>query len=206
MSGSESAHPTAIALLDAVDEILMADGASALSLRQVEVVAGATHGSVRYHFDSLEGLLAAAFGRQNDQMVARQVEMYRSDRPMTEKWRIGSREFFDADIASGWSQRAFEASHLAINQPELREILRSQLDAWFELLAEVVEGAGVEYAVDLTDRQVRGVAMTVAYSQFGAMTMALHGGHDWHEDYLGVWDELLELLEGRRRGAEGDEQ
>ncbi|MDX1450241.1 MAG: TetR/AcrR family transcriptional regulator, partial [Acidimicrobiia bacterium] len=72
MSELTGRHPTADALLDAVDSILGSEAASGLSLRQVEAEAGATHGSVRYHFGSLEGLLAAAFSRQNYEMVKRQ--------------------------------------------------------------------------------------------------------------------------------------
>gem|GEM_PF-4994415 len=191
-------HPTAIALLDAVDEILTTEGASALSLRQVEVAANASHGSVRYHFGSFEGLLAAAFGRQNTEMVARQVEMYDSDLPMAQKWRIATREFFDADVASGWAQRMFEATHLAISHPEVRTVVRKQGDGWLELLRDAVEAADGEYGTGLSEQQVRGIAMTIGYSQFGAIATALQGGHPWHEDYLAVWDRLFDRLEKRR--------
>lgn len=159
------------------------------------MAAEATHGSVRYHFGTFEGMLAAAFQRQNGEMVARQVEMYESDLPMAKKWRIASRDFFDADIASGWSQRSFEAVHLAISHPEVRIIVQKQADAWFELLRDAVATADTEYGTGLSEQQMRGIAMTIGYSQFGAIAIALQGGHSWHEDYLAVWDQLLDQLE-----------
>jgi AcrR family transcriptional regulator len=167
------------------------------------VEAGATHGSVRYHFGTFERLLAGAFSRQNDEMVRRQVEMYRSAAPVLEKWRLGSRELFDADLASGWLLRTYEALHLAISHPDLQEVLQPQFEAWTDLLSEAVVSGLDELDLELSEPQVRGVAMTIAYSQLGAVTTALRGGHPWHEDYLDACDDLLGFL--ARRAADTDE-
>lgn len=201
--GATAQHPTAVALMDAVDRLIASEGHAALSIRRITDEAGVAHGSIRYHFGSLEHLLVAVHGRRNEELVRRQIDLYESDLPSLEKWRIATRELHEADLASGWVRRGFEAMHLAMQNEPVRAELIPQLRAWYDLILNAVRDALDEYGIELDDRYVRGIAFTVIGSQAGYGYGALLGMRDWHEDYLDTWDALLTFL-AERAGSAGD--
>ncbi len=185
-------HATAEALLDAVDQLLASEGHAAVTSRRVTERAGTTHGSIRYHFGSLEALLVAAFRRENDAMLARQAELYSGDLTPLEKWRKATRVYFEDDLESGWARRLTEATYLAIDHPALRAELLPQFHGWRRLIADVVQQALDDAGVELDPTFVRGIAATIVSSQASMIGERLAGSSLWHDEYLQTWDHLIE--------------
>ncbi|SDT19611.1 TetR/AcrR family transcriptional regulator [Microlunatus soli] len=58
-------------LLDAVVELMLADGFEGVSVRRVATAAGVSIGAVQHHFPTKSAMLAAAMDRVSDQFTAR---------------------------------------------------------------------------------------------------------------------------------------
>ena len=83
-------------LLDATARVLIELGQAEVSTPHRRG-GGVAHGLIRYHFGSLDGLMAAAFERACAQVLDRQRALYASEGPFLEKWRAAMR-FIDADL------------------------------------------------------------------------------------------------------------
>jgi AcrR family transcriptional regulator len=130
-------------LLDAVEQALRADGASALSLRDVARRAGVSHAAPAHHFGSKAGLLTAFVVRGYRQMAESVLAEISSSHPADGpsalaaigrgyvRFAIEEPERFDA---------MFRIDALDENDPELR----AAMDAAFSLLVETIERCRLE--------------------------------------------------------------
>src|SRR5262249_32112966 len=110
------------ALLDAAERVLVRDGASGISTRQLAREAGRNQGLVHYYFGSVDELLVQALERFTNRVLERQREMYGSGLPFIEKWRAAM-GFIEVDLEAGYPKVWAELEALARTKPELRERL-----------------------------------------------------------------------------------
>lgn len=184
------------ALLDAAEVLLISDGLEQISSRAVENQAGLTHGSIRYHFGSMEGLLVAVVDRATDSITDRQRAMYESDMPFREKWAQAMR-WFEEDLASGYPKLVAELSAAAWNHPPCRDGIRRTTQQWADVLSDAVAGACREYGIDADESFIRGMGAIISTQQYGMMLRVLAGADVDHDHLLSTVDHILDLLENR---------
>src|SRR3954451_5387055 len=86
------------ALLDAAERLLVDAGYGAITTRALAEEAGVNHGLVHYYFGSNENLMVATLERFTHRLIVRQRELYESDMPFVEKWRIAMRYLISEDV------------------------------------------------------------------------------------------------------------
>lgn len=202
LAEKRAAHPSAVALMDAMDRLLGEIGYAAISSRKITELAGLAHGSIRYHFGSIQGLLVATLGRSNEDRYRRQAELYHSDAPTSEIWRRATREYLEDDLDSGWSQRLVEALMIGIRDPEAGRALASVTEPWRILIEDATRRAVNEYRLDLPDHIVDGIAALVETSQLGMLIHRLAGNDKHHDEALEAVDLLLQFLEKRNQRSD----
>jgi AcrR family transcriptional regulator len=170
------------ALMDAAERLLISDGHAKVSTRRVAQEAGVNHGLVHYYFGSMEDLLMQVLERFTAGLVARQREMYATDRPFIEKWREAWR-YHEDDLAAGYPKLWFELQAMAWNEPPLREQLIAVNAEWRSVLKDALEQARAE----LPMREPRTGALV-------ALVMMIAQGAQL-ERLLGIDQDHAELLE-----------
>lgn len=74
--GGQTRHPTKQALLDAAIADMEASGEASIRVRKVIADAGATNGSIAYHFGSREGLVQEAIAERYLSAVSRGLDVF----------------------------------------------------------------------------------------------------------------------------------
>ncbi|WP_024440842.1 MULTISPECIES: TetR/AcrR family transcriptional regulator [unclassified Mycobacterium] len=127
-------------LLDAAEELLLTDGAGAVSSRRVAERAGLKHQLVHYYFRTMDDLFLAIFRRRGDQGLAEQAAVLASPKPLWALWR------FNTDPA--WTALTMQFITVA-NE---REALRAEIANYAERLRaeqiQAVSGLFARYGVD----------------------------------------------------------
>ena len=190
--------------MDAMDRLLGEVGYARISTRKLTEMAGLAHGSIRYHFGSLQGLLVATLSRTQHEMYQRQARLY-ADKSTLEIWRTATRKYMEEDIESGWALRVVEALVLGIRFPEAGQALAGVLEPWRELMREATRAAVVEYGLDIEDRLIAGIASLVETQQLGMLINRLAGNDEYHEAALDAVDALLSHLEKRALGSDEED-
>ncbi|MFI0480561.1 TetR/AcrR family transcriptional regulator [Actinomadura sp. 9N215] len=167
-------HPSAVALMDATDRLLGEVGYARISSRKITDLAGLAHGSIRYHFGSLQGLLVATLRRSNEAGIERQRRLYR-EHGAADIWRIATRTYLEEDIASGWALRLVESLLIGIRDPAAGQALAEVLDPWRRLIRQGTEDAAAEFGLDLDDRLLDGIATLIETQQVGMLIYRLAG-------------------------------
>ncbi|WUH99427.1 TetR/AcrR family transcriptional regulator [Spirillospora sp. NBC_00431] len=173
-------HPSAVALMDATDRLLGEVGYARISSRKITDLAGLAHGSIRYHFGSLQGLLVATLRRSNEAGIERQRRLYREN-GAADIWRIATRTYLEDDIASGWALRLVESLLIGIRDPEAGRALAEVLDPWRRLIRQGTADAAAEFGLDLDDHLLDGIATLIETQQVGMLVYRL-AGHAAHPD------------------------
>lgn len=189
-------HQTAEALLDATERVLIDDGVAGLTTRRIAEVGGQAHGSIRYHFGSLENLVVAVVERWTESLTGRQRAMYESDLPFRDKWDQ-ARVWFEEDLAAGYPKLAAELSAASWNWPACRDGVQRSISAWNDVLVVAVESAAAEYGVDLDNDDAVGIATLIRAAQWGMLLDRLSGTGHGHAEFYDWVDGLLDALEGR---------
>jgi AcrR family transcriptional regulator len=184
------------AFLDAAERLLVREGASGISTRQLAKEAGQNHGLVHYYFGSVDELLLQALERFTNRILERQRLLYETDAPFAEKWRtaIG---FIEEDLASGYPKVWAELEALAWDRPELRERLRAVNDRWRSLLRGALAQAIDEYGIDDSRFSAEALAALVMQFQKGLLNERLLGFDRGHAELLSAVDGWLTALQER---------
>lgn len=124
-------------ILDAAAAVLGGEGYAAASTRAVAERAGVPLSSVHYHFGSKGGLLAAVLERENSRLLARQRELFASDLPLAEKWRLAC-EYLNEDVASGYVRILWELWAAGLADPGLAARWRSATGGWRDLIERLL--------------------------------------------------------------------
>lgn len=104
-------------LLDAAEQVMLAEGYPAVTSRRVAEQAGLKHQLVHYYFRTMDELFLAAFRRRGDQGLTDQTAALASPKPLWALWR------FSTDPAGAALTTQFMA--LARHRPALKaEIAR----------------------------------------------------------------------------------
>jgi AcrR family transcriptional regulator len=135
------------ALLDAAERLLIEMGHAKISTRRLAREAQLNHGLVHYYFGSMENVLARALERFTKRLIERQRELYSSDMPFVEKWRLAMRYLTDADLE--YQKLWYELQALSWNSPELREQVASVNDEWRLLLRAAFAEPLEEYKIPM---------------------------------------------------------
>jgi AcrR family transcriptional regulator len=185
------------AFLDAAERLLIREGATGISTRQLAKEAAQNHGLVHYYFGSVDELLLQTLERFTGRILERQRAMYETEKPFVEKWRTAM-AFIDEDLASGYPKIWAELQALAWNKPELRERLQGVTDSWRTVLRDALAEAIEEY--DLHDSPFSAESWAALVSQFneGLLLERLLGFDRGHSQLLAAIDGWLTSLEANK--------
>jgi AcrR family transcriptional regulator len=179
--------PTAEALLDAAERLLVEVGHAGITTRRLAAEAGANQGLVHYYFGSIDDLLVQVLERFTERLVARQRDMYAADVPFIEKWRTAWR-FQEEDLEAGYSKIWMELQALSWSRPDLRPRVARVNNEWRAVLREAYERAAQKYGLDRDEFAVEAlVALTMTFGQGYALERleGIDEGHaallDWIE-------------------------
>jgi TetR/AcrR family transcriptional regulator len=182
--------------LDATERLLVDVGYAGLSSRRITDEARQAHGSIRYHFGTLERLILAVVDRQTERLTTRQREMYASPEPFSVKWQQAM-SWFEEDLASGYPKLVAELRGASWNNPAYRPGIQRVIDEWSAVLGHAVAGASLQLDLDLDDETVRGITGLIRTSQQAMLDDRLAGIDTDHRSIVTVVARLLEDLERR---------
>ena len=175
------------ALLDAAERLLIDLGHAKISTRRLAREAQLNHGLVHYYFGSMENVLARALERFTKRLIERQRELYSSDKPFVEKWRMAMRYLTDADLE--YQKLWYELQALSWNSPELREQVASVNDEWRLLLRAAFAEPLEEYKIPMPLDAL--VALVMTFNE-GIILEQLAGITTGHRELIAWIDSWLE--------------
>ena len=144
---------TRLKILEAARGALLEGGIGAMSTRSVAERAAVPLSLVHYHFGSKHELLASVLEHENENLLARQRELYAAPGPLAEKWRTAC-AFLDEDLNSGYVRVLWELWAAGLSDETLAERWRASMGAWRTLLESVAAdwAEEVELTLPLTPR------------------------------------------------------
>jgi TetR/AcrR family transcriptional regulator len=175
------------ALLDAAERLLVDLGHAKISTRRLAREAQVNHGLVHYYFGSMENVLVRALERFTKRLIERQRELYSSDKPFLEKWRMAMRYLTDADLE--YQKLWYELQALSWNSPELREHVARVNDEWRLLLRAAFAEPLDEYKIPMPLDAL--VALVMTFNE-GIILEQLAGITTGHRELIGWIDGWLE--------------
>jgi len=127
---------TRLRILTAAKGVLLDVGYANVSTRGIAVAAGVPLSQIHYHFGSKQNLMLAVLDLENRKRLARQATMYEGDMPLWQQW-LQACDFFDDDLESGYVRVLMEMTAAGWSNPEIAEAVSTQIQGWFDLLADV---------------------------------------------------------------------
>jgi AcrR family transcriptional regulator len=131
---------TRLRILAAAKGVLLDVGYANLSTRGIAEAAGVPLSQIHYHFGTKQNLMLAVLDMENQRRLARQAAMYEAGKPLWEQW-LQACDFFDEDLESGYVRVLMEMTAAGWSNPEIAEAVSAQVQAWFDLLAQVAQRA-----------------------------------------------------------------
>jgi AcrR family transcriptional regulator len=128
------------ALLDAAQEMMLADGYAAVSARRVAAKAGVDSKLVFYYFDSLDGLFIELFRRSAEQSFERLQQALSSPQPLWGFWEL----IHDRSGSASTMEFTALANHRKAIRAEIADYSRRFRKAQLETLSTVLESYGVD--------------------------------------------------------------
>jgi AcrR family transcriptional regulator len=141
---TDAAVDTRTLILEAARYRLLADGYAGLSTRKVATEAGVPLSQLHYHFGSKGGLVLALLEEENQRRLDRQTRMYAEDLPLWQRYEQAC-DFLEDDLESGYVRVLQEMIAAGWSNAQIGEAVRSLLDGWYWLLAEVAQEAERRY-------------------------------------------------------------
>ena len=186
--------------LDAAERLLVEVGYASITTRRLAEEAAVNHGLVHYYFGSMEELFVQVLERFTQRLIARQRELYASDRPYVEKWREAIR-YLDRD--QPYQKIWWELQAMAWNRPQFRERIGAVHAAWCDAMREAVAEALTRYRLDSAPLSADDwVTLIVALNE-GIILERLSGIERGHEQLLAGIDAWLSSLEHDVAGDDG---
>lgn len=136
---AEKALKTKNNILDAAKQVLLSQGYSGLSIRNIAAEANVPLSQIQYHFGSKEGMVLALFEYMNSQLLDRQQTMF-TDPGMTfaEKWSLAC-DYLNADIESGYVQVFQELTAAGWTNKKVGKAIVDGTMQWAKLINDQVE-------------------------------------------------------------------
>ena len=192
-------------ILEAAFRRLATEGYAALSVREIARDAEVNHALINYHFRSKDQLVIAVLDEVNEQLLARQRDMYASPDSFADKW-AQARRFYRDDLASGFVRLQAELWAASLSDARLREKFLPRILGWKRVVADGVadavatlEGCGVKLPAPFT-REV--IACWITEFWLGMEFSDLLGAREdraRHQAALDAVEKLLHDLDARVR-------
>ena len=190
-------------ILEAAYQRLAREGYAALSVREIARDAGVNFALINYHFASKDKLVLAVLDEANRRLLDRQQRMYRSAGGYARKW-AQARRFYENDLASGFVRVLMELYAASMSNAALREEFRPRINAWFDVIGQVVREAVEEYHLDLpVPPEVIGCWISNFWMGMELATLAGTGDAKLHAQSLDAVEAILRKLDDAHRLAPG---
>ena len=178
-------------LLDATEELMLAEGYAAVSSRSVATAAGMNAPLVHYYFATLDDLFVAVLQRRSDRNVERMADALAAPEPLRAWWALAS----DTRGTALFVELMAAANHRPALKAELGDVARRVRAMQVERLTTLLK----EYRLDpevfpppLVAAAVQGLAFSVVMDQAA--------GYDTSpEEAAAAMDRLVDRLEAARR-------
>jgi len=174
------------ALLDAAERLLVDVGYAGITTRRLAEEAGVNHGLVHYYFGSNENLLVRALERFTERLITRQRDLYATDMPFTQKWRMAMSYLVSDDVA--YEKVWLELQALAWNNADLRQRLARVNADWRAVLTAAFEEPHRELGIELPLEALVSLVMTF---NLGVIVERLGGIDTGHAELLQWIDRWL---------------
>ena len=178
-------------LIGSAREALLADGHANLSTRGVADRAGVPLSQIHYHFGGRQGLVLAVLAQQNEELLARQQQMYGSEVPLWQRYEQAC-AFLREDLESGYVRLLQEMIATGWSDPTIGAEVTRLLRGWFDLLEHVITDAAEDLG-DLGPLSPRNLATLVGLGFMGGESMLLLGD-TWSADVFAAIESVTVLL------------
>jgi AcrR family transcriptional regulator len=131
---------TRTAILDAAQELMLAEGYAAVTTRRVATKAGVNSALVFYYFDSLDGMFVALVQRGAERSFERLQRALSSPQPLWAVWDL----VHDRSGSAMTMELMALANHRKTIRTELAKHARTYRRTQVEALAEVLEHHGID--------------------------------------------------------------
>ena len=187
---------TRLKILQAARATLLEAGTAGTSTRAVAERAGVPLSLVHYHFGSKQELLAAVLEHENEELLARQRELYAAPGPLAEKWRTAC-AFLDEDIGSGYVRVLWELWAAGLADQALAERWRSAMGGWRQLLESVVAtwADELEFDLPLTPRAIAALITNIFQGVEVELLAGVHENDAPHREVLNAIGALIDRTE-----------
>ena len=178
-------HETEQALLDAAERLLVEVGYAGITTRRLAVAAGVNHGLVHYYFGSNENLLVQALERFTERLIARQRELYASDRPFPEKWRTAMEYLVSEDAI--YEKVWLELQALGWNNPDVRARLAAVNAEWRAVLSDALAVPRRQLGIEMPLEALVSLVMTFNIGIIVERLGGIDTGHEALLEWIDRW-------------------
>jgi AcrR family transcriptional regulator len=196
---SEAGDATRKAFLDAAEELLISNGAAAITTRKVAERAGVNQALVHYHFGTIEELLVAALERVSVQVKERSQEIYRPEGHFMEGWFEEMEAAITSDFERGWGKVWLENLTLAANRPKIRAQYVKAATMTRKLHERHVREMLEEYGVDTDEYPAQAIVTLLDAITSKLILDRLVGIRAGHKELLAmlhrIWGQVEQELE-----------
>ena len=177
-------------LLDAAEQLMLADGYAAVTSRKVAERAGLKPQLVHYYFRTMDELYIEVFRRRSEQALEAHAAALQSAQPLWALWEFG--------IDPAATRLTVEFMGLAIHRKALRDELAGYADRFREQQVHAITVALKRYGYEVADvPPVVWAVFATSVSQVLVMERAL-GIATGHDQMMAFCEEWLHRLEGER--------
>ena len=181
------------ALLDAAQELMLAEGYAAVTTRRVATKAGVNSALVFYYFDSLDGMFVALIQRGAEHSLQRLKRALSSPQPLWAVWDL----IHDRSGSAMTMELMALANHRKTIRAELATHARTYRRTQLEVLSTVLEQHGIDPA---TWPPASVIVSMSGISMFLLIEEAL-GLDIGHAETEALVEQHIRAIEGVRAGA-----
>jgi AcrR family transcriptional regulator len=193
--GAETSE-TRAALLDAAEQLMLAEGYAAVTSRRVAAQAGLKPQLVHYYFRTMDDLFLAVFRRRAEQGLERQAEALASDQPLWALW--------DLSRDPRGTALTMEFTALANHRKAIRAEIAASAERYRAEQFDGIRSVLGRYGVD--DERFPPLVCTVLLTSVSRMLIIEQeslGMSSGHAETVAYVEDLLRRVEGPRRPATG---
>jgi len=184
--GMENA-PSRTLLVEAADNILIEEGAHAISARRVADKAGLKPQLVHYYFETMDDLLIAVFRRAQEDYLQRHEHALDGQQPLDALWKLNSEP--------KGTRRMMEFISLAGRREAVRSVILESAAHFRKLQIAAIDRVLKDRGIDRTAFPPAGVALLMATVSRGLVMEETLGLSLGHPELRGIVKRLLKSME-----------
>jgi AcrR family transcriptional regulator len=200
---SAAGDATRQALLDAAEELLISEGAAAITTRRVADRAGVNQALVHYHFGTVEELLLAVLERVSEAVKDRSRRIYDDSPSFLEGWFEEMEAMTTADFERGWGKIWLENLTLAANRPRIRKQYLQAANPIRKLHERDVSAMLAEFGIDENEYPAQGIVTLLDAVTQKVILDRLVGIRSGHRELIRILQRLWGQLENELLSAPG---